>query len=75
VQAPSNSGYGRSVITELVPYELGGTARLAFSNEGVQCLIELPAKWLAPVANGETVLPQTDASVGGHRSFEARAWC
>lgn len=33
VEVPSKSGYGSSVITELVPYELGGTARLEFSPE------------------------------------------
>jgi PAS domain S-box-containing protein len=48
VGVPSNSGYGRSVITELVPYELGGTAHLVFSPEGVRCRLDIPAKWLAP---------------------------
>jgi PAS domain S-box-containing protein len=51
VQVPNNSGYGTSVITELVPYELGGTARLLFSPEGVRCRLDIPAKWLAPPAN------------------------
>jgi hypothetical protein len=35
VKVPNSSGYGRSVITELVPYELGSTARLPFSPKGV----------------------------------------
>jgi two-component sensor histidine kinase len=48
VKAPSGSGYGRSVITELVSYELGGTARLLFSPEGVRCRLDIPAIWLAP---------------------------
>ena len=48
VKAPSNSGYGRSVITELMSYELGGTARLLFSPEGVRCRLDIPAIWLAP---------------------------
>jgi PAS domain S-box-containing protein len=50
VKAPSNSGYGASVITELVSYELGGTARLLFSPEGVRCWLNIPAIWLAPAA-------------------------
>jgi two-component sensor histidine kinase len=50
VEVPNNSGYGRSVITELVPYELGGTARLVFSPEGVRCRLDIPAIWLAPAA-------------------------
>jgi PAS domain S-box-containing protein len=53
VEVPLNSGYGRTVITELVPYELGGTARLQFSPEGVQYRLEIPAKWLAPPANND----------------------
>jgi len=48
VQAPRKSGYGTSVITELVPYELGGTADLAYPLEGVQCRLDIPAKWLWP---------------------------
>ena len=52
VEVPKDkSGYGRSIITELVPYELGGTARLAFSPEGVRCRLVIPAKWLAPKAD------------------------
>jgi two-component sensor histidine kinase len=48
VVAPGNSGYGRRVITEIVPYELGGTAHLSFPPEGVHCRLDVPAKWLAP---------------------------
>ena len=52
MEVPKNkSGYGRSVITELVPYELGGAARLLFSPEGVRCRLDTPGKWLAPVMN------------------------
>jgi PAS domain S-box-containing protein len=50
VDVPRNSGYGSSVITELVPYELGGKARLVFSPEGIRCRLEIPPKWLAPEA-------------------------
>jgi PAS domain S-box-containing protein len=48
VEVPNNSGFGTSVITELVPYELGGAARLQFSREGVRYQLDIPAKWLAP---------------------------
>jgi PAS domain S-box-containing protein len=52
VEVPKNkSGYGRSVITELVPYELGGTARLLFPTEGVRCRLDIPGNWLAPAMN------------------------
>ena len=50
VKAPCKSGYGKSVITELVSYELGGRARLLFSPEGIRCRLDIPAIWLAPAA-------------------------
>jgi two-component sensor histidine kinase len=40
-------GYGTGVITDLLPYELGGRADLMFAPDGVQCRLEIPADWLA----------------------------
>ena len=51
LEVPSNSGYGRSVITELAPYELGATAHLVFSPEGIQYRLEIPAEWWALLPN------------------------
>jgi len=65
VEAPSNSGFGRRVIVELVPYELGGEARLAFSPEGIQCRLDIPAKWLAPAM---TKLGKTGGMPYGRKS-------
>jgi hypothetical protein len=52
-------GYGTSVIRDLVPYELGGKADLAFPPEGACCRLQIPARWLSrntqherPVSNG-----------------------
>jgi two-component sensor histidine kinase len=48
VRAPSSRiGYGTSVIRDLIPYELGGTAELTFPPDGVQCQLTIPARWLA----------------------------
>jgi len=55
LEVPSNSGYGRSVITELAPYELGGTAHLVFSPEGIQYRLEIPAEWWALLPNQSKV--------------------
>ena len=44
VSAPSQYGYGTSLICDLIPHELGGTVDLAFSSEGVSCTIEIPLK-------------------------------
>ncbi len=35
------SGYGTSLIRDLIPYELGGTVDLVFKPEGVTCKIEI----------------------------------
>jgi PAS domain S-box-containing protein len=42
VTAPARSSYGTSLIRDLIPHELGGTAELAFPIEGVRCRVEFP---------------------------------
>jgi PAS domain S-box-containing protein len=42
VVAPSRSGYGTSLIRNLIPHELGGKVDLAFSSEGLCCRMEIP---------------------------------
>jgi PAS domain S-box-containing protein len=58
VLPPSQSGYGTSVIRELIPFELGGTVELDFASEGIRCRLELPADWISsgrePVASSST---------------------
>jgi PAS domain S-box-containing protein len=50
VSPSSRTGYGTRVIRDLIPYELGGTADLAFPPEGVRCRLQVPARWLsAPI--------------------------
>jgi len=46
VPTRSPSGYGTSIIRELLPYELGGKVELAFANDGVSCKLEIPAEWI-----------------------------
>jgi PAS domain S-box-containing protein len=41
------SGYGSSLIRDLIPYELGGSVDYALSPEGVRCRVAIPAKWLS----------------------------
>jgi two-component sensor histidine kinase len=45
VVAPKITGYGTSVIRNLVPYELGGTVDYVFVPDGIRCKIEIPARW------------------------------
>jgi two-component sensor histidine kinase len=42
IVAPTQSGYGTSLIRDLIPHELGGTVDLAFASDGVCCEIEIP---------------------------------
>ena len=46
ITAPVQSGFGASLIRDLIPHEIGGTVDLAFQPEGAFCKIEFP---LAPV--------------------------
>src|SRR5262245_2238176 len=45
IAVPTKSGYGTSVIRDLVPYELGGSVDLVLAPEGVRCRVEIPARW------------------------------
>ena len=47
VLAPGQSSYGTEIIRELIPFELGGTAELAFASDGVRCRMEIPAEWIS----------------------------
>jgi two-component sensor histidine kinase len=42
IVAPIQSGYGTSLILELIPHELGGKVDLVFAAEGACCRIEIP---------------------------------
>jgi PAS domain S-box-containing protein len=45
VLAPSQSGYGTTIIRELIPFELGGAVELSFDPEGTRCRLEIPGEW------------------------------
>jgi two-component sensor histidine kinase len=45
--APSRSGYGTSIIRELIPFELGGAAELSLASEGTRCRLEIPGEWVS----------------------------
>jgi PAS domain S-box-containing protein len=42
IAAPVPSGYGSTLICDLIPHELGGTVELIFSFDGACCKIEIP---------------------------------
>ncbi|HEU0058624.1 MAG TPA: PAS domain S-box protein [Hyphomicrobiaceae bacterium] len=46
--APGASGYGTSVIRDLIPYELGGEVDYQLAGDGARCRLEIPTKWLIP---------------------------
>jgi PAS domain S-box-containing protein len=47
IVAPGPSGYGSSVIRDLIPYELGGSVDYVLAPGGVRCRVEIPPKWLS----------------------------
>jgi PAS domain S-box-containing protein len=42
IAVPTQSGYGTSLIRDLIPHELGGTVDLVFAPDGLRCNIEIP---------------------------------
>jgi two-component sensor histidine kinase len=42
IAAPVQSGYGTSLVRELIPHELGGTVDLALAPPGASCKITIP---------------------------------
>jgi two-component sensor histidine kinase/integral membrane sensor domain MASE1 len=44
VVASVQSGYGSTLIRDLIPYELGGNVELTFPPDGVCCKIEIPLR-------------------------------
>jgi two-component sensor histidine kinase len=42
IEAPVRSGYGSSLIRDLIPHELGGAVDLTFPSDGACCKIEIP---------------------------------
>lgn len=47
VVVSTRTGYGTSVIRDLIPYELGGAVDLSFASGGVSCRIEIPSRWFS----------------------------
>jgi two-component sensor histidine kinase len=41
---PAQTGYGTSVIRNLIPYELGGAVDHVIAPDGVYCTITIPAE-------------------------------
>jgi two-component sensor histidine kinase len=46
VADPGRTGYGTSIVRELIPFELGGTVDLVFASTGLRCRLEIPAEWI-----------------------------
>jgi two-component sensor histidine kinase len=59
VQAPHRTGYGTSVIRELIPFELDGKVDLDFGPDGVRCRVEIPKECFSigsPGVDAEAVM-------------------
>jgi PAS domain S-box-containing protein len=61
VRAPSRSGYGTSIIRELIPFELGGAVELSFAPSGTRCRLEIPGEWTSRSAEEVRVSGSTQA--------------
>jgi PAS domain S-box-containing protein len=64
IAAPSEPGYGTTVIRDLIPYELGGRVDYVLAADGVRCKLQIPARWLDRSANQVGACGTTRAAVG-----------
>jgi PAS domain S-box-containing protein len=55
VAAAIRSGYGTSLIRELIPHELGGTVDLVFAAEGANCRMEFPLESTADMPSAPPI--------------------
>lgn len=73
VKPPGRSGYGKSVITELIPYELGGKVDFKFARGGVRCRLEIPAVLtINAEPSGSSPNKVVSAWANGHEGRPAR---
>jgi two-component sensor histidine kinase len=63
------SGYGTSVIREMIPYSLRGTVDLVHAPDGVRCNMEIPERWLIGGAK-PAIIPPVDATPPFSSEFE-----
>jgi hypothetical protein len=72
IAAPVQSGYGSSLIRDLIPYELGGSVDLTFPSDGACCKIEIPLGAGVKILGEDTLrsaIVDDDAFSTGIRKF------
>jgi PAS domain S-box-containing protein len=72
IKAPIQSGYGSSLIRDLIPHELGGSVDLVFASDGACCEIEIPLREGAKIPREDalrTAIMDDDALSTGIRRF------
>jgi two-component sensor histidine kinase len=52
VVPPARSGLGTDIISQSIPYELGGNVEHVYRSEGVRCRLAIPATWLSAGKSG-----------------------
>jgi two-component sensor histidine kinase len=62
VVPPSRSGYGTSVVRELIPFELGGTVDLVFAAGGLECRLELSTDWVSTASSSNDARQELHAA-------------
>jgi hypothetical protein len=72
IAARVQSGYGSSLIRNLIPHELGGTVDLTFPSDGACCKIEIPLEEGAKILSADALrsaIMDDDALSTGVRKF------
>jgi light-regulated signal transduction histidine kinase (bacteriophytochrome) len=61
VAKPERRGFGSRLISDVIPYDLGGTARMEFEPDGLRASFQIPARFVTRVSRDE-VRPRKSAA-------------
>jgi light-regulated signal transduction histidine kinase (bacteriophytochrome)/CheY-like chemotaxis protein len=67
VSPPKRQGFGTTIIERSVPYDLGGEARMAYNEDGVEALFRIPARHVSDPPAAGTPLVTFPKVAAGHQ--------
>lgn len=65
VVAPTNSGFGSTLIGRVIPFDLGGKAEVDYPPEGATARFVIPARYVLPVEKTGADMPSSKAAMDG----------
>lgn len=65
VVAPTNSGFGSTLIGRVIPFDLGGKAEIDYPPEGATARFVIPARYVLPIEKTGADMPSVKAAMDG----------